>query len=180
MNSNHKEDRREHREILNAIKEEGRLNNTKATLISDLLSKDLFEGRIQDFDNLAAVVRDKSDDLELFYECLSQILRSERCTDATKRINEISDSRIRDNAVRTALPILLFRKEPIDRPLPARSRRTRPACGRVPHHRRQHGLHPADRADHGRYHRAGSGDRPERRDHQHHGPGLAQPGPVRQ
>ena len=114
VNSNHKEDRREHREILNAIKEEGRLNNTKATLISDLLSKDLFEGRIQDFDNLAAVVRDKSDDLELFYECLSQILRSERCTDATKRINEISDSRIRDNAVRTALPILLFRKEPID------------------------------------------------------------------
>ena len=58
VNSNHQDDRREHRQILNAIKEEGTLNNTKATLISDLLSKDLFEGRIQDFDNLAAVVRD--------------------------------------------------------------------------------------------------------------------------
>ena len=31
-----------------------------------------------------------------------------------KRIADISDSRIRDNEVRTALPILLFRDETID------------------------------------------------------------------
>ncbi len=115
VNTNRKEYRQEHREILNAIKEEGKLGNTKASLIADLLSKEFFEGRFQDFDDLANAVKDKSDDLALFYECLSQILRSERCTDAIKRITDISDSRIRDNAVRTALPILLFRKEPIDR-----------------------------------------------------------------
>lgn len=37
-----------------------------------------------DFDNLAVAVKDKSDDLELFYDCLSQILRSDRCIDAVK------------------------------------------------------------------------------------------------
>lgn len=114
VNSNHKEDRQEHREILNAIKEEGKLSSTKASLIADLLSKELFEGRFQEFDDLADAVRDKSDDLGLFYDCLSQILRSESCVDAAKRIRDITDSRIRDNAIRTALPLLLFRKEPID------------------------------------------------------------------
>ena len=114
VNANHKEKRQEHRELLNAIKEEGKLSGTKASLLSDLLSKELFEGRFQDFDNLAVAVKDKSDDLELFYDCLSQILRSDRCIDAVKRIKDITNPRIRDNAVRTALPILLFRKEPID------------------------------------------------------------------
>lgn len=52
--------------------------------------------------------------MSLFYDCLSQILRSERCADAVKRIVDISDVRIRDNAVRTVLPILLFRDEVID------------------------------------------------------------------
>ena len=52
--------------------------------------------------------------MSLFYDCLSQILRSENCDDAVKKIVDISDERIRDNAVRTALPILLFRDEPID------------------------------------------------------------------
>lgn len=115
VNANHKAELQEHRDILNAIKEEGRLNSTKASLIADLLSKELFEGRFKDFDNLATAIKDKSDDLAIFYECLTQILRSEGCADAVKRINDISDSRIRDNAVRAALPILLFRKEPMDK-----------------------------------------------------------------
>lgn len=114
VNANHKENRKDHREILDAIKEEGKLNNTKAALIADLLSKELCEGWIQEFDVLALAVKDKSDDLSLFYDCLSQILRSERCADAVKRIVDISDVRIRDNAVRTVLPILLFRDEVID------------------------------------------------------------------
>ena len=114
VNANYKEDHKEHREILNAIKEEGKLNNTKAALIADLLSKELCEGRIQEFDDLAIAVKDKSDDLSLFYDCLSQILRSVRCADAVKGIVDISDAQIRDNAVRTALPILLFRDEVID------------------------------------------------------------------
>lgn len=114
VNANHKENRKDHREILDAIKEEGKLNNTKAALIADLLSKELREGWIQEFDVLALAVKDKSDDLSLFYDCLSQILRSERCADAVKRIVDISDVRIRDNAVRTVLPILLFRDEVID------------------------------------------------------------------
>ncbi|MDM8236714.1 hypothetical protein [[Ruminococcus] torques] len=114
VNANHKEDCKEHREILNAIKEGGKLSNTKAALIADLLSKELYEGRIQEFDDLAIAVKDKSDDLSVFYDCLSQILRSERCADAVKRIADISDARIRDNAVRTVLPLLLFRDEAID------------------------------------------------------------------
>ncbi|BDZ76119.1 hypothetical protein [Claveliimonas bilis] len=114
VNANHKEDCKEHREILNAIKEGGKLSNTKAALIADLLSKELYEGRIQEFDDLAIAVKDKSDDLSVFYDCLSQILRSERCADAVKRIADISDVRIRDNAVRTVLPLLLFRDEAID------------------------------------------------------------------
>ena len=79
-----------------------------------MLSKELYEGRIQEFGDLAIAVKDKSDDLSVFYDCLSQILRSERCADAVKRIADISDARIRDNAVRTVLPLLLFRDEAID------------------------------------------------------------------
>ena len=114
VNANHKENRKDFNEILNTVKEAGKLNNTKASLIADLLSKELYEGWIQEFDDLAIAVKDKSDDLSLFYDCLSQILRSESCVDAAKRIADISDARIRDNAVRTALPILLFRDEAID------------------------------------------------------------------
>lgn len=114
VNTNHKENRKDFNEILNTVKEAGKLNNTKASLIADLLSKELYEGWIQEFDDLAIAVKDKSDDLSLFYDCLSQILRSESCADAVKRIADISDTRIRDNAVRTALPILLFRDEAID------------------------------------------------------------------
>ena len=114
VNANNKENRKDFKEILNTVKEEGKLNNTKASLIADLLSKELYEGRIQEFDDLAIAVKDKSDDLSLFYDCLSQIFRSESCTDAVKRIADISDARIRDNAVRTALPMLLFRDEVID------------------------------------------------------------------
>lgn len=114
VNANHKENRKDFNEFLNTVKEAGKLNNTKASLIADLLSKELYEGWIQEFDDLAIAVKDKSDDLSLFYDCLSQILRSESCADAVKRIADISDSRIRDNAVRTALPILLFRDETID------------------------------------------------------------------
>lgn len=113
INANHEKDCNDHREILNAIKEEGKLNSTKATLIADLLAKELYEGRFQEFDNLATAVRDKSEDLSLFYECLSQILRSEICTNAVKKISGISDTRIRDNAIRIAIPILLFRNESI-------------------------------------------------------------------
>ena len=114
VNANHKEDCKNHREILAAIKDGGKIDNTKAALIADLLSKELFEGRFQEFDSLAIAVKDKSDDLLLFYECLSQIFRSEMCLEAIKRIADISDIRIRDIAVRAALPILLFRDEPID------------------------------------------------------------------
>lgn len=114
VNANHKENRKDFNEILNTVKEAGKLNNTKASLIADLLSKELYEGWIQEFDDLAIAVKDKSDDLSLFYDCLSQILCSESCADAVKRIADISDARIRDNAVRTALPILLFRDEAID------------------------------------------------------------------
>lgn len=114
VNANHKENRKDFNEILNTLKEVGKLNNTKASLIADLLSKELYEGWIQEFDDLAIAVKDKSVDLSLFYDCLSQILRSECCADAVKRIADISDAQIRDNAVRTALPILLFRDESID------------------------------------------------------------------
>lgn len=114
VNSFHKESSQEHRELLKAIKEEGKFNNTKASLIADLLSKNLIEGRFQEFDDLATVVKDKSDDLEIFYECLSSILRLDNCSYAVQRILDIGNTRIRDTAVRTALPILVFRKEPID------------------------------------------------------------------
>lgn len=114
VDTNHREDLKNHREILKAVKEEGKLNDTKAALIADLLSKELYAGHFQEFDNLAMAVRDKSDDLSVFYECLSHIFRSENCTDAVKRIADISNTRIRDTAIRTALPILVYRKEPID------------------------------------------------------------------
>lgn len=114
VNANHKENRKDFIEILNTVKEAGKLNNMEASLIADLLSKELYEGRLQEFDDLAIAVKDKSGDLSLFYDCLFQILRSENCDDAVKKIVDISDERIRDNAVRTALPILLFRDEPID------------------------------------------------------------------
>lgn len=114
VNANHKENRKDFIEILNTVKEAGKLNNMEASLIADLLSKELYEGRLQEFDDLAIAVKDKSGDLSLFYDCLSRILRSENCDDAVKKIVDISDERIRDNTVRTALPILLFRDEPID------------------------------------------------------------------
>lgn len=83
VNANHKEDCKEHREILNAIKEGGKLSNTKAALIADLLSKELYEGRIQEFDDLAIAVK-----INLmicrFLRLFVTILRSERCADAVK------------------------------------------------------------------------------------------------
>jgi len=114
VNANRKENCKDHIDILNAIKEDGKLNNSKAAIIADLLSEELREGRIREFDSLATAVKDKSDDILLFYDCLSQILRSEMCQDAVNRIADISDVRIRDCAIRTALPILLFRNELID------------------------------------------------------------------
>ena len=114
VNANRKENCKDHIDILNAIKEDGKLNNSKAAIIADLLSEELREGRIREFDSLATAVKDKSDDILLFYDCLSQILRSEVCQDAVNRIADISDVRIRDCAIRTALPILLFRNELID------------------------------------------------------------------
>lgn len=113
-NANHKENRKEHREILNEIREGGKLSNTKASLLANLLSKELREGRIHEFDDLASAVKDKSDDLSLFYDCLSKILRSEKCVDAVNIIAYISNVQIRDNAVRIALPLLLFRDETIN------------------------------------------------------------------
>ena len=114
VNANHEENRKDFNEIINTVKEAGKLNNTKASLIADLLLKELYEGRIEEFDDLAIAVKDKSDDLSLFYDCLSQILCSESCDNAVKKIADISNVRIRDNAVRIALPILLFRDESID------------------------------------------------------------------
>ena len=114
VNANHEEDQKKFDEIRNVIKEEGKLNNTKAALIAELLSKELYEGRIQEFDDLAIAVKDKSDDLSLFYDCLSQIIYSDSCANAVKRIADISNAGIRDNAVRTVLPILLFRDESIE------------------------------------------------------------------
>ena len=113
VNANHEENQKKFDEIRNVIKEEGKLNNTKAALIAELLSKELYEGRIQEFDDLAIAVKDKSDDLSLFYGCLSQIIYSDSCANAVKRIADISNAGIRDNAVRTVLPILLFRDESI-------------------------------------------------------------------
>lgn len=109
VNANHKENRKDFNEFLNTVKEAGKLNNTKASLIADLLSKELYEGWIQEFDDLAIAVKDKSDDLSLFYDCLSQILRSESCADAVKRIADISDSRIGITQLEQRFPILLFR-----------------------------------------------------------------------
>lgn len=114
VNANHEENQKKFDEIRNVIKEEGKLNNTKAALIAELLSKELYEGRIQEFDDLAIAVKDKSDDLSLFYDCLSQIIYSDSCANAVKRIADISNAGIRDNAVRTVLPILLFRDESIE------------------------------------------------------------------
>ena len=87
VNANHEENRKDFNEIINTVKEAGKLNNTKASLIADLLLKELYEGRIEEFDDLAIAVKDKSDDLSLFYDCLSQILCSESCDNAVKKIS---------------------------------------------------------------------------------------------
>ena len=50
VNANHKENRKDIIEILNTVKVAGKLNNMEASLIADLLSKELYEGRLQEFD----------------------------------------------------------------------------------------------------------------------------------
>lgn len=101
------------REILDAIKE-SKLSDTKAAVIAELMSDELFEGRFQEFDSLAYAVKDKSEDLLLFYECLSDILRSEDCSNAISKISRIKNGQVRDIAIKTSLPVLLFRKESIN------------------------------------------------------------------
>ena len=102
------------KEILKAIKEKGKISDTKAAKIAYLLSEELVEGRFLEYNSLAKAIEDKSDDLAVFYECLLHIFCSEKCTDAVRKIGGISNADIRDIAVRTALPILVYRKEQLD------------------------------------------------------------------
>lgn len=101
-------------EIINILKNETRLSDAKAEIIANLFFAELCDGRFQEFDDLAQVVKDKSDDLRIYYECLSQIICSENCTESINKIAEISNTQVRDNAIRIALPILLFRKESLE------------------------------------------------------------------
>ena len=99
-------------EIIKMLKSEIRLSDAKSEIIADLFFKEICDGRFSEFDNLAQVVKDKSDDLKIYYECLSCIICSENCADSVNKIAEISNIQVRDNAIRIALPFLLFRKEP--------------------------------------------------------------------
>jgi len=63
---------------------------------------------------LAAVVKDKSEDLAIFHESLSRIICQEDCAEAVRKIADIHNTQVRDSAIRMALPVLLFRKETID------------------------------------------------------------------
>ena len=98
-------------EIFNILKKENRLSDAKAEIIANLFFAELCNGRFQEFDDLAQVVKDKSDDLRIYYECLSQIICAENCTESINRIAEIRNIQVRDNAIRIAIPILLFRNE---------------------------------------------------------------------
>lgn len=100
--------------IINMLKSEIRLSDAKSVIIADLFFKEICDGRFSEFENLAQVVKDKSDDLNIYYECLSQIICSENCSDSVNKIARIGNVQIRDNAIRIALPFLLFRKEIFD------------------------------------------------------------------
>lgn len=102
------------REILNTLRNEIKISDAKAVIIADLLSAELCDGRFNEFDDLATVVKDKSEDLAIFHESLSKILCSEDCTDAVRKIAYIRNTQVRDSAIRMALPVLLFRKETIN------------------------------------------------------------------
>ncbi len=101
------------REILETIKKETRISDAKAVIIADLLSVELRDGRFEEFDNLSAVVKDKSEDLAIYHESLKSIMSSDDCIDAVKDLSRIQNTKVRDNAIRIALPVLLFRKENI-------------------------------------------------------------------
>ena len=84
-------------------------------MIADLLSKELCEGWIQEFDVLCTCGK-KINPMTCHFSmivCLKSYVQRDVQT-RSKRIVDISDVRIRDNAVRTVLPILLFRDEVID------------------------------------------------------------------
>ena len=102
------------REILETIRKETKISDAKAVIIADLLSAELRDGRFEQFDNLSAVVKDKSEDLTIYYESLKSIICSEDCADAVRNLAHIQNTEVRDNAIRIALPVLLFRKEAID------------------------------------------------------------------
>lgn len=56
--------------ILNAIKDASVIGESKAELLSEILITSIWEGRIEEFENLASVVIDKSTDLKNLYECI--------------------------------------------------------------------------------------------------------------
>ncbi|SEA17823.1 hypothetical protein SAMN05216349_10638 [Oribacterium sp. KHPX15] len=100
--------------ILEAINSNKNLTDAEAVIIADLLSKGLREGRFEEFDNLAMVVKGKSNDLAIFQDCLTQIIQADNCADAIKRLADVHNAQVRDNAIRIALPVLLFRREKIE------------------------------------------------------------------
>ena len=101
------------KKIIDMLSNEFKLSDAKTVIIADLLSAELREERFKEFDNLALAVIDKSEDLAIYHESLNSIMCDENCEDAVKKIAFIRNHQIRDNAIRTALPVLIFRKENI-------------------------------------------------------------------
>ena len=52
--------------------------------------------------------------MAIYHESLKSIIASENCEDAIKDLSRIQNTKVRDNAIRMALPVLMFRKENID------------------------------------------------------------------
>nr|WP_027871156.1 hypothetical protein [[Eubacterium] cellulosolvens] len=101
-------------EGIDEIKSGIKISDTKASIIAELFAKEICNGRFKEFDDLATAIKDRSEDLAIYHNCLTDIMYSEDCAEAVKKLKDIQSLLVRDSAIRIALPILLFRRENFD------------------------------------------------------------------
>lgn len=101
--------------ILNAIKDASVIGESKAELLSEILITSIWEGRIEEFENLASVVIDKSTDLKNLYECIKNTFIVDTNIDLTDSLGKITNTTIRDNVIRAVAPIRLLNHKTAER-----------------------------------------------------------------
>ena len=99
--------------ILKAIGEINSIGDSKAELLAGVLASNIWEGRIKEFETLSIVIKEKSDDLKYLIACLDGIYLKGGDIGVTEDLKRISNSTIRDIAIRTMLPMFFYTKRDI-------------------------------------------------------------------